>query len=124
MTYLDWSIVCGDVFGSIYYLGDVFGSNIFTRAVFESLIRSDVNRTVVCNLGMLINSILSGDVIKYKNHSDSDIETTEIDARWKTAATIKCHKKLRWRKICKFGDVIGSGFKKSISDVLEEPKTD
>jgi hypothetical protein len=40
---------------------------------------------------MLIKSKLSGDVNKYKNGSDSAsaVETTEIDARWKTAATIK-----------------------------------
>jgi hypothetical protein len=39
--------------------------------------------------GDVNNKILSGDVNKYKNHGDSAAETTEIDAWWKTAATIK-----------------------------------
>jgi hypothetical protein len=63
--------------------------DIFTSAVFESLIYGDVNKPAVCNLMMLIKSILSGDVNKYKNRSDSVVESTEIDARWKTAVTIK-----------------------------------
>jgi hypothetical protein len=48
------------------------------KILFKLTPFSDVNKT-----------ILSGDVNKYKDCSDSAIETTEIDARWKTAATIK-----------------------------------
>jgi hypothetical protein len=36
---------------------------------------------------MLIKSKFSGDVNKYKNHGNVAMETTEIDARWNTAAT-------------------------------------
>ncbi len=49
----------------------------------------DINKQGVCNVVMLINSILSGDDNKYQNCKYSAVETTEMDARWKTAGTIK-----------------------------------
>jgi hypothetical protein len=45
------------------------------------ILTGQLNKQVVCNLVMLIKSILSGNVNKYKNHSYSAVETTQIDAR-------------------------------------------
>ena len=45
----------------------------------------------------LIKSKFSGDVNTHKIHGDIAMETTEIDARWSTAATTQ-HIQLRWQK--------------------------
>jgi hypothetical protein len=53
-VYLNLSITFSDVFGSIFPFSDVYQS-IFTRHVFESQLRSDVHKHVVCYLVMLMN---------------------------------------------------------------------
>jgi hypothetical protein len=54
LVYLNLSITFYDVFGSILPFSDVYQS-IFTPDVFESLLRSDVHKHVVCYLVMLMN---------------------------------------------------------------------
>jgi hypothetical protein len=46
----------GDVFEKVFDTGDVFGNIILTCGVFESRLQSDVNKQLVCNLVMLMNS--------------------------------------------------------------------
>jgi hypothetical protein len=50
--------------------------NIFISDVFKSLIHGDVNNKAFCNLVMLINIILCGDL--NTRSIDSSVETTEI----------------------------------------------